>query len=428
MSSNETSVAGMDRDNRRLVPPVFHLAPSDLALNTRLQPVRQRSDVGTYSGGQKINITLPPVSYMGEDSTLSFDAQVTASSVPGTYDQFPPSIQGIFERVRIYLGSTLCEDIEDYNLLDGLLYLTNDDRVNKNANTIAMIGMGNDSARGAYSLALHRYNVRLHCESLQQFIPLDKLGKALRIEIQLAQPANCLESDAVAPDCTYSLSNVYFNFNRAILEPDFERMLMTSINNGSYQILYHSFSHYGGLQVTGTAFQQEVPARFRTINRFLSVIRTQADLGTYKLGIFRDFPAFPASAVSLLINSTRYPEDEHSNLGTDAQKAELFRAFVDTLNQLKLGIKEQPYQPLAAQSWINGATSKCVYAQDLREDKRDRAIVWSNGIDTQRAGSSVIYRHTLTGAYASSGTFDSFTQFEAGIFISNGGDRIDVRF
>lgn len=428
MTSNESSVAGMDRDNRRMVPPSFHLAPSDLAMNTRLQPVKQRSDVGTYSGGQKINITLPPVSYMGEDATLSFDAQVTASSTPVTYDQFPSSIQGIFDRVRVYLGSTLVEDIEDYNLLDGLIYLTEDARVNGTTNVVPMIGNGSDTNRGAYSLALHRYNVRLHCESLQQFLPLDKLGKALRIEIQLAQPANCLESDSLSPDCTYSLSNVYFNFNRAILEPDFERMLMASINKGTYQILYHSWSHYGGLPVTGTAFQQEVPARFRTINRFLSVIRTQADLGTYKLGIFRDFPAFPASTVSLLINSTRYPEDEYSNLGTDVQKSELFRAFIDTLNQYKKGIKEQPYAILGALNWINGGTSHAFYCQDIREDKRDNAIVWSNGVDTQKAGSSVIYRHTLTGAYASSGTFDSFTQFEAGIFIRNGGDRIDVQF
>lgn len=417
----------MDRDNRRVVPPVFHLAPQDLALNTKLQPVRQRSDVGSYTGGQKINITLPPVSYMGENATLSFDAIVAASSVPGTFDRFPPSIQGIIERLRIYLGSTLVEDIEDYNLLDGLLYETEDERVST-AGKVRMIGEGNDAARGAYSLVNHRYNVKLHSEFLQQFIPLDKLGKALRIELQLAQPSQCLESDAAAPDCQYTLSNVYVNYNRAILEPEFERMLTQSINNGTYQIMYHSWSHYGGLSVTGTNFQQEIPARFRTINRFLSVIRTQASLGTFATGIFRDFPAFPASSVSLAINNTRYPEDEHSDLGTDTEKSELFRAFVDCLNQYKQGIKDQPYQILGASGWINGATSKCFYAQDLREDKRDNAIVWSNGIDTQRAGSSVIYRHTLTGAYASAGNFDSFTQYEGGVFITNGGDRIDVRF
>ena len=407
----------VDPDVKELIPRDYWLGKPDIALKGKRQPVRQRSDISSYQGGSKINITVPPVMYYGKNAKLTFNGNVTPSTVPGTYDSFQFPIQTIFSRVRVYVGSDLVEDIESYDALVAAMSqswastLKGDSKFNFDE------GIADQTLRHLYSGNNLRYSVDLRLDSLNGFLPLEFMGKALRIELTLNRPADCLESDAAAPDATDELTEVYLEYHKMTLNQDFRKMLIDSINAGTYVVPYTSWAHFEN-QWSGNAFQTEIPSRYRNILRFLGMQREATAIGSWQLDSFTRYAIINYTSLSLKINNVLYPEDKNTSLASDPFQSTLARDYNVVMNKWSKSLARQGD---SLQYFDPGPLERAIVAFDLREDVDDAHEVYANGVDTSRAGSSYVFQ--LTSSVAEPQTqINTYTQYESTMKITAGGN------
>ena len=93
---------------------------SAIAYTSNIQP---QNGTGPYTGGQTIIINIPTrnnLCLVGSESTLKFSLSVTNGAATTNYTRLDRAgAHSCIQRLRLYHGSNLIEDIDAYNLLAG---------------------------------------------------------------------------------------------------------------------------------------------------------------------------------------------------------------------------------------------------------------------------------------------------------------------
>ena len=412
------------------IPRKLNLAPKSTPLEDSVRTLTSvQSDRQTYSPGQRAYIDLPSLPSNLKGSWLQFNAQATASTTPGpgAVDAFLWPIGSIIERVRVLMGSQVIEDISNYQLLHGCLSnLYSGSLIPGQAiEDLAMEGNFAQATRAVDSLDDNTYSIKLFCDSLRQFYPLDKINGQFRIEITWAQPSFCMVSDAVSPNPDYTVSQVLFYYNNIRLPAAIDQQIAADIAGSNYKIYCKPFKNFTDTSVgAATRGNLSIPARFSNVSKLLSIARENGDINDFALDFKTskyDTTINGLSSLTLRVNNDYIPSDRLPSLAQDASERHyvLFRMFCDAFTDLS-GVNTRAYNAICATDWKNASYQ--VMCFDLREDPSNPALV-NNGRRLNAPGAMCVLEFNLDAGYTSC-VVDSFICYQLELTVSNGGNMV----
>lgn len=198
---------------------------------------------------------------------IAFDVTITA---PGaTYVRVAQGIWSIFNRVRLTTGQEL-EDIREYNRLHSVLFeATREPDVGAVLGSV--YGYGTQSERNTWGATPNKdYMMPLLCGLfLSSPLPMEVFTSRLQLELYLANPLTCIESDCPNPNqITITLSNIYFHYEVLNLsEPTRTSFISNAMSGSRYP--YKSFVYYTQ-NITGATSDIAIPHASSAIDAFVN--------------------------------------------------------------------------------------------------------------------------------------------------------------
>ena len=394
--------------------------PSDLSfthipasVNIKRIPVRANADTQSYSVNNKIQIQFANDFSDFRGSYLTFYAIAPLNG--GTYVRFSYPIQTMFSRAQVYLGSTLIEDIDDFNVLQGLFKeVSSYDSVNN----VGLEGYYLAATRATETNAGRLYTVRLRLESLERVWPLHKLKLPLRLVLTVADGSNFLEYDGSTP--TVTINNMYMNFY--IIQPDaaVDSVIDAAIQAGGMKVYFRSWDNYNTQVGTATNNTLLLPFKRRVVQSILAAWRDQADVtGVTVNGKFVDqFQAKGVISAYVRVLNQIFPADKYDMNFTSG-----YQMMSPVLNS----IMEDTTHPFLRQQdtfSLQDIANRTVAAFDLRVDSSPGSQgLRNNGIDTSGSANSQSLGLTysaLTGALQ----YDVFARYECVVTILPNGNVV----
>lgn len=395
------------------IPSEYTLTGTRDLVNIQRLPVRAMADTGSYVNQQKITINMPPDYNDFRGSYLSLYARAILNG--GTYIRFSKGIQMAFQRVTVYAGSSVLEDITDYNVLAGIFYMASS---YQGVVGESWDGSYTDATRASETNAGRLYAVKMRLESLSTLWPCNKLNLPIRLVIQLADPTTYLEYDGSAPTAGVFFSEVYYNYYVLRLPSEADQLLDASIATGKAQIRYRSWDNYQTNVPTASSQMIQLPFKRRCMNSIVAVYRLQSEISDPTVtGKFTDQFSGSSTVQSsyVKINSISYPTDFY-NVQFN-QGYYLFALPLNSVMNEEFSAKTRQGETFSSQSPVN----RVVIPFDLRSDSSYSAQgMFNNGVNTAISGNSQSFNITFAGASGAL-SIDTFGKYESVVTIRIGG-------
>ena len=324
--------------------------PSAYARNytTHIQP---QNGTGDYGGGETIIINIPTnqnIVMSGSESVLKFDLTVTNGAAANAYVRLDRAgAHGCIQRLRLYHGSQLIEDIDNYgelvadmmslqqsgdaakgkmNVMAGLSseYIT--DSTTKQTFPVFSGERLMDSAQSTpfadiqanLGTKVRTYTINLMSivgSLSDKYIPLFAMTSApLRLELQLvSEPAKfiCSELDLAS----FKVNNCEFIGNFMELGSEAMNIISKSIPNGRLEWVvpsWRNYVHNASLANATTQVSIPVPAKFNSLKSLILSQRQFAD------GALKQFPLgsyhYNLNSYSLRLGSRVVPSKKPEKL------------------------------------------------------------------------------------------------------------------
>lgn len=285
---------------------------------TNIQP---QNGTGPYGLGSVMYFNIPTRSNLFMASTenyMRFDFTLTNGDTSGNAARWDScGAHGLIQRIRVFHGSNLLEDIDNYGLLAKMLYDiqvhtdatygkfnilagTRNDlyvsssqalQVNSGESIATDLNPGVSSASRTYCLNLISIVGSL-CSD--KYFPLFACTSApLRVEVWLVDSINkCMN---VSSSATIALNNVEFVSNTIEVSDDAMAIITNSLGGNPLQFVVPSYRNYGWSSVsiadnTTTQINVPIPAKFTSVKSLFVCMRDKG-LGTANY--------FPFSCVGL---------------------------------------------------------------------------------------------------------------------------------
>ena len=284
------------------------------AFTSNIQP---QNGTGPYTGGQTIIINIPTrnnLCLVGSESTLKFSLSVTTGGGNTGYLRLDRAgAHGVITRLRLYHGSNLLEDIDNYNLLAAnMIALQKSCGASKGKYNIstgmryesvitdasrqiydapageklfgaggefpgAVIGAGTVSTARTYTISLLSILGSLG----SQYVPLFSMTSSpLRLELQLcATPQLFCCADAFVP-ASFSVNNVEYIASFIELSDTSMNIINQSLSGQPLQYVLPSFRNYvynnTVLNNATTQISVPIPAKFSSIKSIIGCMRNKS--------------------------------------------------------------------------------------------------------------------------------------------------------
>ena len=296
--------------------------------NAYTSNIAPQNGTGPYSAGQTIIINIPTrqnLCLIGSESTLKFSLAVTPGGNAAYVRLDRGGANGVIQRLRLYSGSNLLEDVDAYGLimanLISLQKSTSSTRGKFNisngttsADMVTLNTVANQAWNAANSLYGNSYiaprgeklltttenaNVtaaagstpRTYSISLlsilgtlgSQYVPLFAMTSSpLRLELQLVSNANmfCCSDQALA---SFSLTNVEYVASFLELSDSSMSIINQSLGGQPLQYVIPSFRNYVytyALPTTALQVNAPIPAKFSSLKSLFGVMRDNANTAT----------------------------------------------------------------------------------------------------------------------------------------------------
>ena len=298
--------------------------------NAYTSNIAPQNGTGPYSAGQTIIINIPTrqnLCLIGSESTLKFNLTVTPGADAAYVRLDRGGANGVIQRLRLYSGSNLLEDVDAYGLLvanlislqkstastKGKFNISNgttpSDMVSinfvTNANAITApngtlwTASGNSfiaprgeklitTTENAVVTAAAGSLARTYSISLlsilgtlgSQYVPLFAMTSSpLRLELQLVANANmfCCSDQALA---SFSLTNVEYVASFLELSDSSMSIINQSLGGQPLQYVIPSFRNYVytyALPTTALQVNAPIPAKFSSLKSLFGVMRDNAN-------------------------------------------------------------------------------------------------------------------------------------------------------
>lgn len=297
----------------------------------------------TNTSNPIIQINFPAQGYLDTtNSYLVFDVAINVPTAASNL-KFQNGIQSIFSRLTLLYGSTVIEDIQDYNVMVRMLneataikggpdqlaitegigtlkdfsdtagdtfafYKANVRGHEIQANNFAVVAdtfdiaePGTSGGTTAFSTTkvseakpqaiqgsgnTRRYMVQLALGLFQQkkLIPLKWMASQLQVRIELAPNANCMSATKWTGDESYTISNMAYLCQLMEFDSSYDAAFLAGLKGEGVPIKFASWNRYlnstGGASSTTLTFQE----RNRSIKAAYTMQLVQPALGTLSTG------------------------------------------------------------------------------------------------------------------------------------------------
>ena len=317
------------------------MLPKQLKYGTKVESALARSyrtnilpmnGTGNYNLGDTIIINIPTRNNLvlnTADSYLKFNFQLTSAGA-GTYARFDScGIHGIFQRIRIFHGSNLLQDIDSYGMLVKMLYdtqVSRDTLLDKyNITSGTRYGMVNDNVAPDNTTGVIHVNsgdavltdiasgtsstIQTYCISLvsllgtlgtSNYFPLFACTSApIRIELLLVNSVDSIVASTTTPTFV-PLTNVEYIGNFIELGDEAMSIIEHSLEGSPLQYVVPDYRNYqysfALANATTTQVNMPIPAKFSSLKSLFVMMRPNYHTATY----------FPYSACKLGITDYQF--------------------------------------------------------------------------------------------------------------------------
>lgn len=342
----------------------------------------------------------------------SFQFTVNASKVGGTYGRFNKDIRSIIKRMTISFGSKIVLDINNQNLLFNMLNNLKDLNWPEYQGKI-LNGAGDTTSRNTdFTDTARTYAVQLYSmkeELLSKVLPLQKLGLSLFINLYLADPSECIETDGSS--ATYTVSNCQLHIAALVASQEWDNLYMSKIPQGikycfrNYENQFDSSLLSAGI----SRASKTLNFRYSSLTGIIMVMRPSANINNLaandKLCAY-DFNNL--NRFNVRIGSYVCPTDDLTNYSDKyAALCELFG--ISTTQTIFAG--------------LNWSTNNFMICQNLSKHPyyQNQENCLTNGVNTS-VSSAMIVDMGFSAPLAQNYSLDIFAISEnAVVFQSNGG-------
>ena len=291
--------------------------------------IQPQNGTGNYNAGDTIIINIPTrnnLVFVPSESYLKFTHTVTAGAALN-YARFDScGAHGLIQRIRVFHGSNLLSDIDNYGVLSKILFDTQVSTDSTYGKYNILAGTRNDltvqlptvaqaeAAPGGNAplwsalrlpvlhtnsgyrmnnaaLANNGTTAQTFCLNLitlagtlckDKYFPLFACTSApLRVEIQLVP--NCQSGMNIAAACTFALSNVEYIAQMIELSDNAMNIIRESQNGAPLQFVnpdYRNYSYNAALPNAVTQISMPIPAKFSSLKSLFIAARDTAVNGT----------------------------------------------------------------------------------------------------------------------------------------------------
>ena len=293
---------------------------------TNIQP---QNGTGNYNAGDTIIINIPTrnnLVFVSSESYLKFNVTVTANAAVN-YVRFDScGAHGLIQRIRVFHGSNLLSDIDNYGVLSKILFDTQVSTDSTYGKYNILAGTRNDLTlqfptvaqaeaapagnaplwsalklpvlqsntgyrMNAAALANNGTTSQTFCLNLitlagtlckDKYFPLFACTSApLRVEIQLVP--NAQSGLCIADACTLQLSNVEYIAQMIELSDNAMNIIRESQNGQPLQFVnpdYRNYSYNAALPNAVTQISMPIPAKFSSLKSLFIAARNSARIGS----------------------------------------------------------------------------------------------------------------------------------------------------
>lgn len=230
------------------------------------------------NGGTIVRFKFPSSCIDFRNSSLQY--LVNIGKTGGTYLRLAQNATCVFQKIRILFGSQEVYMTENFNLLDSYFNLYQDTSWYNGIGKLFR-GMGDATFRNSQANSGIPYLVHFGClvELLDKIMPLNMINQQFIVELTLANPNACVETDGTSP--TMSISNVEWHYDYVQLEESFNDLLRARINSPSgFCIPYRKYNNYVDTSITTGVLnaQIQLPYRYLALQGVISLMRNSANL------------------------------------------------------------------------------------------------------------------------------------------------------
>lgn len=339
----------------------------------------------------------------------SWEFYATASATGGTYVRFSKGITCTVNRLRVMCGTTVLEDIINFNLLYAAKLLSKDPAFLSTSATVLM-GYGDAAARNTDNANPNRryvVNLGFLSDLLNRVIPQNYMNSQLRIELYMEQAGRCIETDGTNP--TYTINNNQFHYSLLKTTSEFDNLIQFPI-----LISYKSWENYVNQYAASTNNSQTIiPIKKRQMTGIFSVSRNQTDTNNPasndKFQTYQLYSQFGNSRYK--INNTYFPLDKVEDT---------YDSYIQMVDFWRVKYN-QPIQ--YGNSWPTSFINAQNICQRTSADEADDYIC---GIDTSKDTSSVVSEITFNSGVPALQEVQYYAQYYNVITIN--GDKSVVLF
>jgi len=289
-----------------MIPKVMTYEPKKEAAGARRYrtSIQPQTGAGTstapYAAGQTIIVNIPTGSnqmLVASESTLSFKLAVTtAAATSVALDSC--GAHGIIQRLRLYHGSSLLQDIDNYHILSKLFHDwqapndsvagrlsvtagTNSIFAGADANSIRVVNHGAIAVSGATSAVFPSMSIVLNSlvgGLATKYIPVYKMGSApLRLELVLSSSAYNFAYNNTSTLSGFSVYEVNFNAEYLQLSDAAIASVEASSAGGPLTMAFPDWRNYQFSQTLTTGVNNTVsvpvPAKFSSLRGLVATCR-----------------------------------------------------------------------------------------------------------------------------------------------------------
>ena len=275
---------------------------------THIQP---QNGQGDYSGGQTIIVNIPTAQNLvmaGSESVLKFNLTVKNGAAANAFARLDKAgAHGVIQRLRLYHGSQLLEDLDNYGNIVGHLMSLQQSSDAAHGKMSILAGLSEEYSQSATTATVYpivagerltpygadlaisaNTPVRTYCINLlsivgslsDKYIPLFAMTSSpLRLELQLAStPAKFMCSELAL--ASYTVNNVEFIAQFMELGGEAMNIINASVPDGKIEWVVPAWRNYVTNATLGTSATQvsiPVPAKFNSLKALFMTLRENAE-------------------------------------------------------------------------------------------------------------------------------------------------------
>ncbi len=341
-SLNETVLAKFPM----VVPDSVKFPQSKKILQAKRTAVKIRAENQTYASNnnRQMRILFPNNAlYDLRSGYVTCDMTITTTG--GTYRRLHYGSFSALERLHILFGSAEIEDQRDYNRLQSIVWMSSVLPEITSSMGINM-GFGTQGQRNVWATGQNMV-IPLYSGVLNSCLwPTHAINGGMIIELYIADPTTCVETDGTVPIIT--ISNLMLHVERLELDPAYMGFVKSWIGAHGLQIGYPCYERYVNALSTGSQQNVTINNKNSSVDGFYNIFVNSATISnTTVFDKFINWTNPGLTQYNMLVNGTIYPDEPIDAVTNNSQ--ECYQIYCRSMGKWKLNGQVSQWPAIPAQ-------------------------------------------------------------------------------